>query len=476
MRVYEDLRGQNGKRLYYRAERFRAQDLFKPVSPELTLNHTPYSLHDISMNGLGAYTTRGSGNSPGVGERLSVRIGVKGVTLHEGTGEISRIEITPFGRKVGVRLADRCVDVRELVSSYDKVILRSKLEENSTDIQSALAPAYRQLCADILYLLRHYRVALDRFATTHPSEAAKLEMLEFSEERIWPHWSRLWHRGNEILRPLASEPAVVEAAKRLTETVITPELITGPFWRRAYEKPLGYPGDFAVMNYVYDWRYEGDTLFDRLAHRLGTRTAECVTARMLLVRDAIADVMDHDSAAPATIASLGCGSAREISGYLQRRDLPRNVSFTLIDQDHGALSYAYEHAYPEVLRLAGQATVTCLQASFMQLMRAGELFQRIAPQNFIYSVGLLDYLPTKRAKAFISAMYDHLAPGGTLFIGNMLDADRGTYWATEFVCDWSLIYRTEREMCELVDGLPASEVSTEVDRTGCVVMLRLRKH
>ena len=54
-------------------------------------------------------------------------------------------------------------------------------------------------------------------------------------------------------------------------------------WWRCYEKPLGYPGDFEVMNYVYTWRHQGETVFGRLLHRIGLHAMECVTSRMVMM-------------------------------------------------------------------------------------------------------------------------------------------------------------------------------------------------
>lgn len=473
MRAYEDLKGAEGRRLYYRAERFGTRDLFQRVPPGLRVGEQFYTLHDISMNGLAAFAPRDL-DGPDVGERLPIRLDACGTVLHEGMGEVCRVEATPFGNKLGIRLTDRCVDLRELVSKYHSAVIRADLDLGSSE-ETSVMPDYRQLCADVLYLLRSYRTALDRFAATGVTEAAQREMLEVCEDRIWPQWCALWHRGNEIMRPLTKDSAAIAAAKRFTEVLVTPELVAGPFWQRSYEKPLGYPGDFEVMNYVYDWRHEGNSLFGRLVHRLGVRTAECVAVRMRLMRDAIAEAVNGGSAGATTILSLGCGSAREVSDYLRLHRPTNKVSFTLIDQDHAALGCAYERTYPEVLRLAGDATVTCLQASFIQLMRTGELFRQVAPQDLIYSVGLLDYLAPKRAKALVTSMFDQLVAGGTLIVGNMLDAEHGTYWPTEFLCDWSLIYRTEQEMRDLAADVPAAEMTTAVDPTGCVVLLRLRK-
>ncbi len=56
------------------------------------------------------------------------------------------------------------------------------------------------------------------------------------------------------------------------------------------------------------------------------------------------------------------------------------------------LSYAYDRAYPHVVKLGGLAKVQCLNISFTDILRANGGLQNIPPQDMIYSVGLLDYL------------------------------------------------------------------------------------
>jgi hypothetical protein len=231
------------------------------------------------------------------------------------------------------------------------------------------------------------------------------------------------------------------------------------------------------MDMVYNWQLLGATLFDQLLHRLGLEVAECIATRMVMMRQTIAETVLKGGAdgGPARITSLGSGPAREVIDYLDLAHMPGQARFTLIDQDHGALSQAYEQSYPKVLRHRGAAEVTCLNASFIQIMKAGELFGKLPPQDLIYTVGLVDYFQPRRAKALLASLYSHLAPGGTVIIGNMHETAQSNLWPMEFICDWNIVYRTEREMMELAEGLPAESVRTELDPTGRVVFVVVKK-
>jgi len=75
----------------------------------------------------------------------------------------------------------------------------------------------------------------------------------------------------------------------------------------------------------------------------------------------------------------------------------------------------------------------------------------------------------------VETLYDRLAPGGQLLIGNMKAGPDSTLWPVEFITDWSLNYRTPREMLEL--GADLSQASLEVlpEYTDRVCVLSVKK-
>jgi SAM-dependent methyltransferase len=472
MKHYEQLTGGRGKTVYYRPERYRARELFRRAMPTLAIGQIDHTLDDLSLNGVGASLPRGINDVARAGERLPVALGLKGVPLFQGTGEVARIDATPFGTKVGVRLVDSYINISHLVAKSEEILVQQGLIELAS-LDGAVDQDYRRLCADVVHLLRSHRVAFERFAETKPSAAMAGEMLAACEERALPRWRALWRAANEMVTPLEGE--ALRAAKQFTELVVTPELVSGAIWRRSYEKPLGYPGDFHIMNMVYDWRREGETLFEQFAHRLGLEVAECIATRMVMMREAISDRLLRPGSETVHIANLGCGSAREVTDYLRLQRLPRGVQFTLIDQDHDALADIYAKTYPEIIRLKGQAGVSCLHTSFSRLIRTGELFGKLPPQDLIYSVGLIDYLSAQRARALVGSLYRQLAPGGTLIVANMLKCPGSNLWPMEHACDWSILYRDEAEMRNLAEEIGDAPAGIELDPTGRVILLRLER-
>jgi SAM-dependent methyltransferase len=178
------------------------------------------------------------------------------------------------------------------------------------------------------------------------------------------------------------------------------------------------------------------------------------------------------------IASLGCGPAREVADFVASRGKWRGlVRWTLIDQEDETLSVAY-HAGLRELSAAGagaRGELYCLNLSFAQLLQEPALMRSLEPQDFIYSTGLFDYLREARARALIAALYERVAPGGLLAIGNAL-APNDWFWSPECVLDWTLLYRTREEMLRLAADLPGgSQVEVVKEPGGAYYFLLARK-
>ena len=481
MHTYERLSGAAGRRVFYRAERFKARDLFPQAAAKVEVDNTLLALEDVSMTGFSAIAPGSALWAPRIGDEFAVRLLLDEMVLHEGRARVCRIGRQKCGVRIGLGLTSDYLDIAEVISKRNRLLLDLEIGSGLVPDEGLIEPAYRRLTADILHLLRNFRAILERHerrgnGSSPASPGSADEALAICEERIIPTWRQHWERANALVEPVMSDPDRLRATKRFTELVVTPEFMDGPIWRRSYEKPLGYPGDYQVMNHVYAWRREGETATGKLLHRAGLEVAECIGTRMRMVQQMIADEITARGADTVThITSIGSGPAKEVSGYLQADEIPGRASFTLIDQEHEALELAYGEIYPQTTRHDGRATVQCLNLSFVDLAKKNRVFPGVGPQDFIYSVGLVDYLTDHRACGLVTSLYDRLAPGGLLVIGNMRKTALSNLWPMEFICDWSVNYRDESAMRAMVRGLPAASLDLETDPTGRVYMLSLRK-
>ncbi|NWG46488.1 MAG: class I SAM-dependent methyltransferase [Alphaproteobacteria bacterium] len=390
------------------------------------------------------------------------------------------MEPTVFGTKIAFSFVNSGIDFEKLLSRNVQAQLALKSGPAQADDPRLVPEAYRVFCADVVRMLRSYRSVLDQSEKLAAQFGRRLDeqsVFETCEPLLVQQWRPLWRQGNDLARSLAGDREAMEATKRYTELVLTPEFRAGAIWDRSYGKPLGYPGDFQIMNQVYDWQMVGSTVYERLIHRIGLEVAECIRTRMLVVQSLIAEtVRAADGGEPARVLSLGSGPAREIELFLASTAAHAGrAQFTLIDQEDDALRYALERTHPHVLRCGGRMQVRGLNISFADVLRNDAWLRQVPPQSLIYSVGLLDYLVDKRARSLVARLYSALAPGGLLVIGNMNETPLSNLWPMEFLTDWTLFYRGEAEMLGWAQGLEAADVWTETEVTERVRLLYIRK-
>jgi hypothetical protein len=480
MLAYEELKGSKGREIWFRAPRYEVRKLFPHFPPRVRVRSSLHKLHDISIGGLAVICNHASEDIPEVGELLPLTVEQSGYTIFESNARVSRRENTLFGSKVAFSFVNGFVEFEKLLSRNVQAQIAMQSALFSGQASQLVAKEYRVFCADLLKLLGSYRDLLDENMVLARQFERDFDLdgaYEACEARLIEHWRRLWRTGNDLTKDIMGDRDVLEATKSFTEVVVTPEMRSGAIWDRSYAKPLGYPGDFEVMNQVYDAGRVGATVYQMLLHRLGLEVGEFVRTRMEVVRANIAKtVQEKGHARAARILSLGSGPAREVELFLAGGGVrDRRVEFTLIDQEQAALRYAVEKTYPLVLNCGGQARVQGINTSFTEVLRGSGPLGALPLQDLIYSVGLVDYLADRRATGLVRRLYETLAPGGLLVIGNMNDTAASSLWPLEFVADWSLYYRSQAEMLAWTEGLAPAKAWTETETTGRVRLLFVRK-
>jgi extracellular factor (EF) 3-hydroxypalmitic acid methyl ester biosynthesis protein len=104
-----------------------------------------------------------------------------------------------------------------------------------------------------------------------------------------------------------------------------------------------------------------------------------------------------------------------------------------------------------------------------------KLKQNLGQFDFIYSMGLFDYLAAPVAKAVLKNLYQILKPGGKLVIGNFHVSSPSKLYL-DYWCDWVLFYRTEEEFIDLSKDCASTNVSVFFENTGSQMFLHIEKH
>ena len=228
---------------------------------------------------------------------------------------------------------------------------------------------------------------------------------------------------------------------------LLPYLLLTQTTERFYSKPRGYAGDFMTIDNVYAQRVSG-------TGRVGALLDACVVMhepaskavrnrRQLLADEIVRGVEAHEGREPYRVTVLAAGPASEVFDAFARIPDPHRLEVTLIDIDAQAIELvnARIEAHPQ---LRAQIRTTHANLVYLALGRR-ELELELPPQDFVYSMGLIDYLQGRLVVALLDYIHGLLGPAGRVMLGNF-HPRTGTRALMDYVFDWKLIFRTEADM------------------------------
>jgi len=241
-------------------------------------------------------------------------------------------------------------------------------------------------------------------------------------------------------------------------SVLGEHLFQSYYANRAYSKPLGYAGDFEMMRTVYNRELRGSSLFGRCVERYFTEVpeAQAVRNRGRYLQGKIVHLLKQNP--HAKILSVASGPAQEVQFLVEENEsLISKCQIHLLDQDLDALKLS-QRAIDKILRSKNsQPQIHFQNYAIKNIIESG------APEkdfDLIYTAGLFDYLTPPVAQAAAKQLFNSLAPGGALVIGNF-DVSAPNRFGMSLVTDWNLIYRTEEELIDLFSFLGPVKIEQE---------------
>ncbi|PJZ70494.1 hypothetical protein CH373_05330 [Leptospira perolatii] len=241
-------------------------------------------------------------------------------------------------------------------------------------------------------------------------------------------------------------------------------LFLDPFIKRATLKPLGYAGDFEMMDAIYRNTTEGTNLLGKSLHKctLNLRSAQAVFHRQNFFYRTILDRLKK-SKSKLHVLSVACGPAREIVTLVQETDqsLLDGLTIYLLDQDPRAITEAKHGIRVALLKSKKELDFHCLNVEIGRFAANPSKFVDYEGMDLIYSAGLFDYIKTKTAQKICKNLYGLLNDNGEIFLGNF--SDESDEIGIMEVMDWSLIYRNNQELLSFADTVNGKKILDVID-------------
>lgn len=293
------------------------------------------------------------------------------------------------------------------------------------------------------------RLQLERDAA-HQLGAAMVPAFDAMHERL----ESISGTIEEELRPVHQN-----FSKRHLHSIV----MGSPFAYRTFHKPLGYAGDYEMVNMILRDPYEGSSLFSKVVNLwfLSQWPAKAHRNRVQYLRGLLRQESLRGAARgrPVRILNLGCGPAGEVQEFLASDEACNYAQFTLLDFNEETIQYT-SRVLEELRRRHGRRTQIQIQKKSVHhvLKEGAKPVVESADKKYdlIYCAGLFDYLPDRTCKQLMGVFYEWLAPGGLVAATNVDDCKPFRHML-EFVLDWHLIYRDVKRGSTLVPEMAGTD-------------------
>lgn len=408
--------------------------------------------------------------------------------MYSGRAVISNVVNTGIMLICEATLDDSWLDV-DLFSS---VTTPNRLrEEFSQFVQEwhkieRIVPTFKAAVADLQTMLMDLRRWLEQVELGIRSEpggdraALERTVIAELEEPILPTVGSWFSRFDDISEKVEEEwrPVHRAFAKRL----LHPLVLCSPFVYRTYHKPLGYAGDYEMVNMILRDPYEGASLFAKIVNVcfLKNPPAEAHRNRIIYLTKRLAEETKrvHSLGRRAKIFNLGCGPAKEVQNFMRQHDLSDRAVFTLLDFNDETIEHATGLLHEVRNSHRRQTELNFYKKSVHQILKeAARPGPEMMPGTYdlVYCAGLFDYMSDRICKRLMNIFYDLLAPGGLLIATNV-DASKPFRHSMEFILEWHLICRNQAQFAALnPEKAPPGEFSVTHEQTGVNVFIEVRK-
>ncbi|MCM8771443.1 MAG: PilZ domain-containing protein [Candidatus Omnitrophica bacterium] len=326
------------------------------------------------------------------------------------------------------------------------------------------------------FFINYVREYLDRVTEINNLLIAKVIQPHEIEQKLSFLNDFVVQKGDEIEKEIDSA-LLIKKIKENFRKLVSYWTTKGIIVKNALEKPRGYPGDYELLEMIYNNRavsegigffYDKDFLDNDYAIGVRERKNE--------MKNILREFIVSCNSNKINILNLACGACREIRELFIEDNFmtEKEINFVCLDQDEQALQFSKNN----LDRIPKNIQFRFLKENVINLSVKNKAKLPDLQCNFdmVYTIGLADYLPDRVLKSLLKFSYDILQSKGKLVIAHK-DIERYKPLQPNWFCDWNFYFRNEENLINIMKEITKEQVYIEKRyiKRGCIFFIILTK-
>ena len=306
---------------------------------------------------------------------------------------------------------------------------------------------------------------------TLPKENGRLRA-DIFDELAQPLMEQTQHYLRQ-LESAASQVAEEQAPahRAFAQSALHPLILRAPFVFRTFTKPLGYAGDYQMVNQLLDDPRQGPSTYFQIVNAAFLQAAVATAHRNridILTQFLVRKAAEARAAGRVfRVLNVGCGPAIEVQRFLETCPDAQWLAFELLDFSGETLDWTRARLSSIMQRSDRSVQIDYVQDSVHNLLKRRHGARRAhagGEFDVVYCAGLFDYLSDKVCARLLLHFAARVRPGGRLLVTNVHENNPGKF-GMEHLLEWHLIYRNEASLSALLPEF-AVERDIYLDATG----------
>ena len=346
---------------------------------------------------------------------------------------LSQIEVEPQKKIIinAVDVAFKIVPKVERATTGAPQNISSESLYSIQNIQKEEAAIYAN-CMEIIYKTKLFLSGMEKTPLSENS------FLNFHKE--------LWRYINELeLQSECATPVTKYNIQKLFRGELYEFITQSTIASRALTKPMGYPGDYIMLQYLYDNKVRSETeigcYFDKFFFE--DTLAKAVVNRVQTMSQYIEKFIEDSPKSELHILDIASGSGFDLIPIAKKKQ-SKKIFFHCFDQEIASLWFAKNN----LESLNNNVSFIFYKEDIRHFFKKKESSQTF---DLVYNIGLADYLPDKILKVFMQESIDALNPGGQFILAHK-DFEKFQPEHPSWLYDWQFIKRNFSDYINFVNN------------------------